>query len=117
MNSELTTFAIVFPLLGLLIAVVCQLAGSGRLKRNAFVGIRLPSVMASDEAWRAGHRAVVQLAWFAFFAMFIVAILAFVIGTPATISAGAGVIIVVLIVDLLLAVLLATRAARRADNR
>ncbi|MDA8309103.1 MAG: SdpI family protein [Actinomycetota bacterium] len=29
----------------------------GKLPRNPFAGIRIPSTMRSDEAWSAGHRA------------------------------------------------------------
>jgi hypothetical protein len=34
-----------------------RLAAAGRLPRNLVAGIRLPSTLHSDEAWRAGHRA------------------------------------------------------------
>lgn len=39
------------------------LAASGKLKRNGMVGLRIPSTMASDAAWRAGHRAAVPIMW------------------------------------------------------
>jgi SdpI/YfhL protein family len=29
----------------------------GRLPRNILLGIRIPSTMRSDDAWRSGHRA------------------------------------------------------------
>lgn len=32
-------------------------AASGRLRRNGWSGIRLPSTLASEEAWAAAHRA------------------------------------------------------------
>jgi len=31
-------------------------AADGRLRRNNLAGVRLPSTLASDEAWLAGHR-------------------------------------------------------------
>lgn len=34
-----------------------RMAAAGRLPRNILAGIRIPSTMRSDEAWRAGHRA------------------------------------------------------------
>lgn len=34
---------------------MAQAAASGRLKRNQLAGIRIPSTMASDEAWLAAH--------------------------------------------------------------
>jgi hypothetical protein len=42
---------------GVVLVVVGRLAASGRLPRNILAGIRLPSTMRSDEAWRAGHDA------------------------------------------------------------
>ena len=34
-----------------------RMAATERLPRNYFAGIRIPSTLRSDEAWRAGHRA------------------------------------------------------------
>ena len=42
---------------GLIVMVVGRMAATGHLPRNLFAGIRLPSTMRSDEAWRAGHEA------------------------------------------------------------
>lgn len=36
---------------------VCYFGAKSALKRNPNAGIRLPSTMASDEAWLAAHRA------------------------------------------------------------
>lgn len=43
--------------LGVLLLFLARAGADGRLRRNMFVGIRIPSTMASDAAWRAGHRA------------------------------------------------------------
>ena len=40
---------------GVLIMWMARATASGRLKRNALAGIRIPSTMASDEAWQAAH--------------------------------------------------------------
>jgi hypothetical protein len=42
---------------GVVVIVVARMAAAGRLPRNLFAGIRIPSTMRSDAAWRAGHRA------------------------------------------------------------
>lgn len=40
---------------GVLLIWMARAAASGRLKRNDLAGIRIPSTMASDEAWLAAH--------------------------------------------------------------
>ena len=42
---------------GTVIAVLGWLGSHGRLPRNHWAGIRLPSTMASDTAWAEAHRA------------------------------------------------------------
>lgn len=34
---------------------MARAAATGRLRRNRFAGLRIPSTMASDEAWLAAH--------------------------------------------------------------
>lgn len=41
---------------GLLLVWMARATASGRLGRNMVAGIRIPSTMASDEAWLAAHR-------------------------------------------------------------
>lgn len=52
-------------------------AATGTLGLNAFAGIRTPSTMASDAAWRAGHQAALSAAT-----------------TTAAASAGIGIVLV-----------------------
>lgn len=40
---------------GAIVAAVGWLGMNGRLRRNHWAGIRLPSTMASDDAWAAAH--------------------------------------------------------------
>jgi hypothetical protein len=40
---------------GILVIWMARATASGRLKRNDIAGIRIPSTMASDEAWLAAH--------------------------------------------------------------
>ena len=49
--------AVILAAVGVLILVAGRLSAAGRLPRNGFVGIRIPSTMRSDRAWLAGHRA------------------------------------------------------------
>lgn len=49
--------AVKFGLAGAIVVAVGRMAAMGRLPRNVLVGIRIPSTMSSDEAWRAGHLA------------------------------------------------------------
>jgi hypothetical protein len=43
--------------LSLLLGWTAHVSAHDELERNGLIGIRLRSTMASDEAWRAGHRA------------------------------------------------------------
>jgi uncharacterized membrane protein len=63
---------------GALLVWMARAAAAGRLKRNQFAGIRLPSTMASDEAWLAAHmraKRSTSLAGFAAIASGLVALL------------------------------------------
>ena len=42
---------------GVIVVVLGRMAAAGRLPRNIFAGIRIPSTLHSDEAWYAGHQA------------------------------------------------------------
>ncbi len=42
--------------MGVLLWWMARAAAAGRLERNALVGIRTPSTMASDAAWLAAHQ-------------------------------------------------------------
>lgn len=68
MNSLPATDPLVYILAAtiLLLAVITQLAASGRIRRNGFVGIRIPPTMASDDAWSAGHKAALMPSWIGF---------------------------------------------------
>lgn len=48
--------AIVIVVGGAIVAYVGWIEMTGRLARNAVVGIRTKATMESDEAWRAAHR-------------------------------------------------------------
>ena len=42
---------------GLVVIALGRMAAAGKLPRNLLAGIRIPSTMRSDEAWRSGHKA------------------------------------------------------------
>jgi hypothetical protein len=42
---------------GTVMVAIGRLAAAGRLPRNPVAGIRIPSTMRNDAAWKAGHRA------------------------------------------------------------
>ena len=49
--------AIRFGFGGVTLIVLGLMSATERLPRNLFAGIRIPSTLRSDDAWRAGHRA------------------------------------------------------------
>lgn len=61
--SEQTFGALALMLALLLIAgaftLLLRLIRTGRLERNHWIGLRIPSTLSSDRAWEAGHRAAV----------------------------------------------------------
>ncbi|MEP6843397.1 MAG: SdpI family protein [Pseudolysinimonas sp.] len=113
MHSGLAVLTIILPLALLLMAVVSQLGGTGRLPRNGLLGLRIPSTMASDEAWKAGHHAATLPAWCGFAAATIVAIVCWTLARSTmgmdVCTVIAGVIFVVTVVWSLIA---ASRGAR-----
>jgi hypothetical protein len=64
----------VFTALLLLLAVTAMLAGRGVIGRNPIIGIRIPSLFASDDAWRRGHAAAVRPSWIGFVVALVLAL-------------------------------------------
>jgi SdpI/YfhL protein family len=56
-----TFMAVTFAFLSFVLVVVDWAAASGRLRRNQWMGIRIPSTMRSDRGWVAGHHAALGL--------------------------------------------------------
>jgi uncharacterized membrane protein len=66
MNRDTVAMYTVIGALWLISAVSIVTAYCGaleKLSRNTMVGIRTPATLASDAAWRAGHRAAVPVMW------------------------------------------------------
>jgi SdpI/YfhL protein family len=110
----MTDVIVVTAALGLVAAVsvvTTHMAASGKLRRNQTTGIRVPATMASDAAWRAGHRAAMPLMWLTV----PVAIVGSVVVAVTNVAFG-GVLpgfMVVLVAILIAAAVVANKAARR----
>ena len=66
MTYETNFTAYIIAAAMLLVVLVTQLAASGKIRRNGFVGLRIPPTMASDAAWVAGRRAARVPSWIGF---------------------------------------------------
>ncbi|MFF0945961.1 SdpI family protein [Kocuria sp. CPCC 205300] len=127
-NDPVTLFDVVLLLGGvsmgisLLAVSVFRAAASESLTRNRFIGIKMPSTMACDEAWIAGHRAAVPLAsisvFFAGVLLMVAAILVMMeMITPAFMVASISVLAVgILLVASSIKASRAARAATAADR-
>jgi hypothetical protein len=65
-SSSLVILGWVFTGLLLMLLITAIATGRGRIPLNHFFGIRLPDLLRSNSAWRAGHRAAVVPAGIAF---------------------------------------------------
>ena len=119
MDSDTVTRIVLFALMvgtGWLLIWMARAAADGRLKRNQFAGIRIPSTMRSDAAWLAGHRAAenpTRLAGWLAIASGLPALLPVPVETMA-LSVGAGCLILLVLV--LYAARLAGQAARAVED-
>ena len=98
---------------GIAVSVVAILGRAGKLPRNHFVGIRLPSTLRSDEAWLAAHRA----SWpYSFGAGAVTLIYGVRLALEPEDDSLVVPFLVVLLVTLLAGAVVAHRAARNADS-
>ncbi len=65
-SIRLLVLSWVFTALLLVLLIASVAAGRGALRLNHLFGVRLPSLMASEAAWRRGHAAAVLPAALAF---------------------------------------------------
>jgi hypothetical protein len=109
--------AVTFAFLAFVLIAVDWAAASGRLARNPWVGIRIPSTMRSDRAWVAGHRAALRLMplhLLTGIALLLAALCAPTVGTVHFVGIGGAVVF--LLVALFTAVI-AGRAAKAVDDQ
>lgn len=120
MSEELTVRIVlgaVMGLAGLLLLWVASAGADGRLRRNAFVGIRTRSTLTSDEAWLAAHRRAESPTRLAGVAALLAAAMALVPGPEDLLFAsvvGAAAVILALSVY---GAVVGGRASREADAR
>jgi uncharacterized membrane protein len=89
----------------------------GRLARNQWVGIRIPSTMRSDRAWVAGHRAALRLMplhLLTGIALLVAVLCAPTVGTVHLVGIGGAVVFVMVAV---VTAVIAGRAAKAVDDR
>jgi hypothetical protein len=61
-DSGTNTVSYILTATLLLVVIVNQLAAAGSIRRNGFIGIRIPPTLASDAGWLAGHPCIVVFA-------------------------------------------------------
>lgn len=103
-------YALVPLVLAVLFIVIIPLCASGRIKNNPIVGIRLPSLRASQEAWERGHRAALPMVYLFSTLSIVSDLVCLLLQTPGV--TGPLVAFVFLLAGFLFASIAATRAAR-----
>ena len=106
-------------LITVVLIVLASRAANGRLARNQWVGIRTPSTMRSDQAWKAGHAAALRMA--PLFVIVTVVIIRVVRGRAVCVHDQVVVFIgfgslAVLLALLIYSALVASKAAKAADD-
>lgn len=104
---------IVLCVVSIAVAVGITLCAAGVIRRNPWIGIRIPSLFASDEAWKAGHRAAVLPVVCSAVVNVVLAVLALTVLPPAPGSVLLWVVLVVLIAGTVIGAVVGARAANR----
>lgn len=95
------------------VAVGVILCAAGVIRRNPWVGLRIPSLFASDAAWKAGHRAAVLPVLCSTVVNVVLAILALTMMAASPGTVLIWVALVVLLAGTIIGAVLGSRAARR----
>jgi len=114
MSGDTVALAIILSILGAILVIGGALSATGRLPMNPIVGIRIPSTMMSDAAWKAAHRAagpyLILCGLCAFAGMVLALAVPSMDPLALTLIPAAAVLVV-----LAIAVIIASRAATRAS--
>jgi uncharacterized membrane protein len=107
-------------LITVVLIVLASRAANGRLARNQWVGIRTPSTMRSDQAWKAGHAAALRMAPLFVIVTVVICVALFAAAlyastTKVVVFIGFG-SLAVLLVLLIYSALVASKAAKAADD-
>lgn len=107
-------------LITVVLIVLASRAANGRLARNQWVGIRTPSTMRSDQAWKAGHAAALRMAPLFVIVTVVICVALFAAAlyastTKVVVFIGFGSLAVLLIL-LIYSALVASKAAKAADG-
>ena len=96
------------------LVVVMRMAASGRLKRNAWTGIRLPATVTSDEAWVLAHKTALPYIWVTASVNAVLSLTVLLLGAPANLVTLVltSVALIVLVAGLLFGSSRGVKAAR-----
>lgn len=120
MDDDLAVRILLFVVMtgsGVLLVWTARATASGRLRRNQFAGIRVPSTMASDEAWLAAHVRAKRPTMIAGFTSMASAVFALLPVTPAVLVTGVLLGCLALLGLVLYGARVGSRAAAEASKR
>jgi hypothetical protein len=99
-------------------SIMCVLGAKPKARRNDWAGIRIPSLMQSDEAWTAGHAAALPHVKLGSIALLPVGVIAlfFIRPAPGVAAAIEGSLAVIAVAWVLAAAVIAGKAAKRVSQ-
>lgn len=103
--------SIVIALVAIAAPLVMHACAAGRIPVNQLAGIRIASVMASPDAWRAGHKAALPATWIGAIAAFVLAAVSF---SPALPEGAQSAFVVAAAIVLVAALVIGSVFANRA---
>lgn len=105
---------IVVAVVAALLPAMFWACAAGRIRRNPYLGIRLPALFASDAAWTTGHRAALVPTVIGSAVAVILGVVA--LAVPAFGTVGFAAETIALLAGVLVGTVLAVRAAGRISG-